>query len=190
MQAKIGYRVRFLNEDVEGIIKSVLQKNRLVVTSLDGFDYEVAAHEVVIIGEDNSHIYAIDEQELAKKINPIKEKPPTVNKKGGILSPYLQSSKYNYENTLEIDLHLEELVEFPQKLADWQKLHTQMTHVKNCLNAAMDKKIRNIIFIHGVGTGVLKTELLNYLADYDNIIVKEADFREYGMGATAIIIKY
>ena len=186
MNVEVGNKVKSLNDNFEGVIKSILPNNRLVITSSDGFDYELAAHEVVIIGSDNSHVYTLDEKEVTKKINSTKSKPSTNE---GVLSPYLQSTKYKYENTLEIDLHLEELTEFPQKLDDWQKLHTQMAHVKNCLNAAADKKIRKIIFIHGVGTGVLKMELINFLADYSNIIVKDADYREYGVGATELLIK-
>ncbi|MCO6500118.1 MAG: Smr/MutS family protein, partial [Vicingus serpentipes] len=156
----------------------------------DGFDYKVSSNEVLLVGDDNKYNYILDNEELIKKISP----QLNTKKKGyqptGVLSRYLQSAKYSCEATLEIDLHLEELVEFPQKLEDWQKLHTQMQHVKKCLNAALDKKIQKIVFIHGVGTGVLKMEIRNYLADFSNLIVKDADFREYGMGATEVIVKY
>ena len=105
------------------------------------------------------------------------------------LSKYTNSSKYKVGRVIDVDLHLERLVEFPAKLDDWQKLHTQMQHVKNCLSSAMKKNIRRIVFIHGVGTGVLKTELHNYLARFDYLTIKEADFREYGSGATEVFIK-
>lgn len=68
-------------------------------------------------------------------------------------------------------------------------MHTQIQHAKKCLNAAIDKKNGRIVFIHGVGTGVLKTELLNFLANYEGIMVNDADYREYGLGATEVVIK-
>jgi len=189
MEIKVGNKVKLINENFEGVIKAILPKNRLLITCTDGFDYEVGNNEVLIIGENNVHRYLVDDAVIIKKVMPELNSSTHEKKYKGLLSSYLQSAKYNYEGTLEIDLHLEELVEFPQKLDDWQKLHTQMQHAKNCLNAALDNNIRKIIFIHGVGTGVLKTELCNYLANFPNLIIKDADFREYGMGATEVVIK-
>ena len=74
-------------------------------------------------------------------------------------------------------------------LDNWQRLHTQMQHVKNCLSAANQKNIRKIVFIHGVGTGVLKTELQNYLSQFEDYTISKADFNEYGNGATEVLIK-
>jgi len=189
MDIKVGNKVRLLNENFEGVIKEILSNNRLVITCTDGFDYEVSSNEVLLVGDDNEHKYIVDNKELAKKITSKLDSKRKEVKSTGVLSSYLQSTKYSYEATLEIDLHLEELVEFPEKLEDWQKLHTQMQHVKTCLNAALEKNIRKIVFIHGVGTGVLKTELRNYLADFSNLVVKDADYREYGVGATEVLIK-
>ncbi len=185
MGIKIGDKVKFINENLEGKIKSILSGQRLIVTCKDGFDYNVAVNEVLIVNNDNTHKYKIDDQIIANKINPKFKVPET----SSVLSKYMESSKYKFEGIIEVDLHLEELVEFPGKLEDWQKLYTQMQHAKKCLNAALEKKIKKLIFIHGVGTGVLKMELQNYLASIDKIIVNDADFRIYGRGATEVIIK-
>lgn len=187
MKIQVGNKVKILNEDFEGTIKTVLTNNRIVVTCTDGFDYEKSAHEVVIIREDNSHSYTIEDADVIQKLSVANTDKWSSSK--NVLTSYINSSKFSYQGKLEIDLHLDELVEFPQKLDDWQKLHTQMQHVKKCLNAAFDKKISSIVFIHGVGTGVLKTELINFLSNYDGIIIKDADFREYGMGATEVLIQ-
>ena len=189
MKIKAGDKVKLVDENYEGVVKEVRAENRLIITCTDGFDYEVSSSDVLVVeGADNQR-YIIDDGELEKKVTQKLSLKKSEIKSKGVLSSYLQSKKYTYEATLEIDLHLEELVEFPQKLDDWQKLHTQMQHVKTCLNAALEKNIRKIIFIHGVGTGVLKTELRNYLADFSNLIVKDADYREYGMGATEVLVK-
>jgi len=186
MKVVIGNKVKFINERLEGSILEILANNKIVVACSDGFDHIVSMDEVIIINADNQPIYMIDYLKVDEEIN---NNIPIQKTNKGVLGKYLDLNKYKYEATLEIDLHLEELVEFPGKLEDWQKLHTQMQHVKNCLDAAFDKNIQKIVFIHGVGTGVLKTELKNYLADFDNISFKAADFREYGMGATEVIIK-
>ena len=183
MKASIGNKVKVINENFEGVIKSILPNNRLVITCLDGFDYEFSSNDVIIIGDDNKHQYTIDETAISSKI--VDDKYDTEN----FLRRYTSKSKFLYNRTLEVDLHLDQLVDHPGGLDDWQRLHTQMQHVKNCLSAAKAQNIRKIVFIHGVGTGVLKTELQNYLSTFDNISISTADFHEYGNGATEVLIK-
>lgn len=187
MKIEAGNKVKILNEDFEGVIKTVLSNNRVIITCTDGFDYEKSTNDVVVIGEGNAHGYTISDEDVRNKIK--SSSTSNWNTKKNLLSKYKDGSKFSLEGKLEIDLHLEELVEFPNKLDDWQKLHTQMQHVKKCLNAAFNENIRSLVFIHGVGTGVLKTELINFLSNYDGIIIKDADFREYGVGATEVLIK-
>jgi DNA-nicking Smr family endonuclease len=183
MKASIGNKIKVINENFEGEIKEILKNNRLIITCTDGFDYEFSTNEVVIIDEDNKHQYTIDETAVSTKIASDKYI------KEDFLKKYTSKSKFQYNRTLEIDLHLNKLVEHPELLEDWQHLHTQMQHVKNCLSAADKKNIRKIVFIHGVGTGVLKTELQNYLSKFENLTVSKADFNEYGNGATEVLIK-
>ena len=187
MSSVIGHKVKFINENLEGIVKSVGTNGKLLIEASDGFDYEVNQSEIIVIKEDNSHLYKIDGTQLADKI---KIHKPTDQLSQGVLNRYTTSTKYQFEKVIEIDLHLEELVEFPMKLDDWQRLHTQMQHVKKCLDAAINQNIRKLVFIHGVGQGVLKTELRNYLSEHENLSFKDADYREYGSGATEVFIKH
>ena len=185
MEVRLGNKVKFINEDLDGVITKIVSQTKVIVACSDGFNHEISLSEVLIIGEDDSHSYNVDVESVVQKITSEEQDKP----KKGFLSKYINSNKYKLEGVLEIDLHLERLVDFPEKLEDWQKLHTQMQHVKNTLIAAKNFHINRIVFIHGVGTGVLKTEIHNYLSEFDNIIIKKADFREYGEGATEVIIK-
>ncbi len=187
MSFKVGDKVKFINETLTGTIQTIISDKRIVVRNSDGFSAEVAVNKVIIIKDDASFHYINDEQAILNKVT--KNEPLHKADSTNILSRYLTQNSTKSNKILEIDLHLEELVEFPQKLADWQKLHTQMQHVKKCLNAAFDKNVKKIIFIHGVGTGVLKTEVRNYLSTFSNLTVSDADSRAYGKGATKVIIK-
>jgi hypothetical protein len=187
MNPAVGCKIKFLNENLLGVIKEVLLGNKFVIIANDGFEYIVSSDEIIIVHQDNSHYYNIDSEQISRKIKT--ESSLKTNTEKSILSRYKQSAIFLTQHIIEIDLHLEELVEFPNRLDDWQKLHTQMQHVKKCLNAAFDGGIKKMVFIHGVGTGVLKTELRNYLSEYPNIIINDADYREYGIGATEVILK-
>jgi dsDNA-specific endonuclease/ATPase MutS2 len=50
--------------------------------------------------------------------------------------------------------------------------------------------VKKIVFIHGVGDGVLKNELRRELGrKYPKYPYQDASFREYGFGATMAILK-
>ena len=185
MSILVGNKVKFVNENLDGVVKSILKDNLLLIAASDGFEHKVRVNEVVVIHEDNSITYNMDKQSIKDKI----KSPKTRKSTSDILSRYTTNNKFQFEKIIEIDLHLEELVEFPMKLDDRLRLYTQMQHAKKCLEAAVNQQHRKIIFIHGVGEGILKSELRNYLAQFENISVKDADYREYGAGATEVIIK-
>ena len=185
MSLVVGNKVKFLNENLEGIVKSVHQNGKVTVEANNGFDYELSVNELIVINQDNTHSYLLDEKQVKDKIKLFK---PEKNVSEGFLGKYTTTTKYQFEKIIEIDLHLEELVEFPMRLDDWQRLHTQMSHAKKCLNAAFNQKIRKLVFIHGVGEGVLKLELEYLFGRYNNVKFYDANYQKYGLGATEVYI--
>ena len=63
-----------------------------------------------------------------------------------------------------------------------------METARRQLEFALSKRIQKVVFIHGVGQGVLKAELRTLFRRYDHLKVREADYRSYGLGATEIYI--
>src|SRR6056297_447020 len=101
---------------------------------------------------------------------------------------YLSSKR---EDTEEIDLHIEELVEKPKELTNAEMLDIQMGRFKTALEGALKSQgIKKIVFIHGVGNGRLRYELRQYLErNYPNLDFQDASFKEYGYGATLVLLK-
>ncbi|MED9962384.1 MAG: DUF2027 domain-containing protein [Bacteroidales bacterium] len=91
-------------------------------------------------------------------------------------------------NTAEIDLHIGELVEDYYLLENDQMLKIQLEYARKCLNEAIIQGISKIIFIHGVGQGILKSELIKELNKYQNIHYFDASMAKYGVGATEVYI--
>lgn len=91
-------------------------------------------------------------------------------------------------NTAEIDLHIGELVEDYYLLENEQMLKIQVEYARKCLNEAIIQGLSKIIFIHGVGPGVLKSELIKELNKYQNIHHFDASMAKYGVGATEVYI--
>ena len=69
-------------------------------------------------------------------------------------------------------------------------LEYQMKVFRDTLKQFEHKRGQKIIFIHGKGEGVLRRSILNELNyKYKSYTCQDATYREYGYGATQVIIK-
>ena len=91
---------------------------------------------------------------------------------------------------LEIDLHITELLDTTAGMSNTEMLQYQLEKFNAVLAENKNKKGQKIVFIHGKGEGVLRTEILKQLkTKYSTYYVQDASFREYGFGATMVTIK-
>ncbi len=102
----------------------------------------------------------------------------------------VHSSKSNVsENNMEVDLHINKIIDDYQNLTNGEIIEIQTARFKTSLDTAIIHKTRRIVFIHGVGNGKLKFELRKILdKDYSDLRYQDASFKEYGYGATLVII--
>ncbi|TVR73265.1 MAG: DUF2027 domain-containing protein [Marinilabiliales bacterium] len=90
----------------------------------------------------------------------------------------------------EVDLHIGELLEDHSSLSGKETLDIQMARFTTALEGALRGKTRRIVFIHGIGQGKLKYEIRKTLdKKYPKLRYQDASFKEYGYGATMIIIR-
>lgn len=91
---------------------------------------------------------------------------------------------------VEVDLHIHELLEDTRGLANHEMLEVQLGRFRNELETALANGTRRIVFIHGIGNGTLKQELRKELSTkYKKYYFQDASFKEYGYGATMVILK-
>ncbi len=90
---------------------------------------------------------------------------------------------------LEVDLHIHELLETTEGMSNGEMLEYQLDTFNKVLAENKKNKNKRIVFIHGVGNGVLKQRIRHELQKYPRYIVQDASFQEYGWGATMVIIK-
>lgn len=58
------------------------------------------------------------------------------------------------------------------------------------MRAAIQSGVKRIVFIHGVGQGVLKQEVTKLLkTKFSKYYFQDASFKEYGYGATMVILR-
>ena len=89
---------------------------------------------------------------------------------------------------MEVDLHIEKLVPDLRGMSAYDILDHQLDVARGQLEFALRKRIQRIVFIHGVGEGVLKAELHTLIRRYEGLRARDADYRTYGMGATEVYI--
>ncbi len=87
-----------------------------------------------------------------------------------------------------VDLHIGELTEDYSKMNNIDMLNYQMNYFVSCLESALRGYLTKVIFIHGVGEGVLKTKMMEILKEYDNIQFRDASMNKFGYGATEVLI--
>ena len=91
---------------------------------------------------------------------------------------------------VEIDLHIQQLVDDIRGLSNADMLKLQLDTFRKEMENAISTGVKKIVFIHGVGDGVLKNELRRELQrKYSRYPFQDASFREYGFGATMAVLR-
>ena len=97
----------------------------------------------------------------------------------GFISNYMKD-----DTTAVADLHIDSLVEDTRRLQPAEILNIQLSFFNRILQSAIKEGIQKVIFIHGVGQGILKSEIRKTLETYDFIAFYDASMADYGTGAT------
>ncbi|MBW8200386.1 Smr/MutS family protein [Flagellimonas abyssi] len=171
----IGDRAEVLDEAISGIIQKV-DGNRVTLITDDGFPMHFASSDLVKIGGDIS----VSNHEVAKIK---KEKEIPKRRKAPVIKPKERSAP-----KMEVDLHIHQLVKSSKGMSNYDMLNIQLDTAKRQLDFAINRRIQKVVFIHGVGEGVLKEELHYLFNRYDNVKFYDADYQKYGLGATEVYI--
>lgn len=90
---------------------------------------------------------------------------------------------------LEIDLHIDQLLDSTVGMDNTAILNHQLETFRKVMDEHRQKKGVKIVFIHGKGDGVLRSAIVKELqTKYKSCRYQDASFREYGFGATMVII--
>lgn len=171
----IGDRAEVLDEAISGIVQKV-DGNEVTLITDDGFPMHFPAKDLVKIeGDISVSNYEVAQVKKEKEL-PKKRKAPTIK------------PKERSAPKMEVDLHIHQLVKSSKGMSNFDMLNIQLDTAKRQLEFAIRKRIQKVVFIHGVGEGVLKEELRYLFNRYDNVKFYDADYQKYGLGATEVYI--
>ncbi len=187
MNLKIGDKVKFKNESGEGVVCKIISDKKVEVM-VEGIEISHRVEDLIFVSDEGNVYSKINEGKIKE---PVKKGRAAKPQSGGVLEKHRISSNRGGSAIIEIDLHIEELVEHPELLEPYQKLQKQLQRVKDCIADARYKKISTLIFIHGKGKGILRTELMNYLSSLadEGVTYCDASYNRYGGGAVKVTIK-
>ncbi len=102
----------------------------------------------------------------------------------------MKHSEKRNNDIIEVDLHIQELVDNVHGLSNADMLNLQVDEFRRVMDSNLKNHGQKIVFIHGKGEGVLRQALLKELNyRYKGFQFQDASFREYGYGATQVTIK-
>jgi dsDNA-specific endonuclease/ATPase MutS2 len=173
---EIGNKVAVLDDVLKGEVTAI-SKDFVSIRSSDGMIFKFNERELVKI-ETEQHELAkfsdINNDFLKEKIEQFKPKNKLFKKQ-------------NKEVVMEVDLHINQLIKSVKGLDNYDMLNLQLDTAKAKVEFAIQKRISKIVFIHGVGEGVLKSELQSLLNKY-HVKHYDASYKKYGLGATEVYI--
>lgn len=176
---KIGDSVEAIDDNLSGVVKGISAENVTIQTQ-DGFELEFKLSDLIRVEMNTT---------LNRNLFSSKSVEDVINEKSVVKRKTFSSKKkQRYQPTMEIDLHIEKLTTSFKRMATHEILDYQLEVAKRQLDSAIKKRMQKLVFIHGVGDGVLKLELEYLIKRYDNLKFYEADYQKYGLGATEVYI--
>jgi dsDNA-specific endonuclease/ATPase MutS2 len=175
-----GDKVSVLDDAVDGVVITVKDKVVTIETT-DGFVMNYNASELIKIGESGNLMDGIK----GININQIKKEKEIPKPRS-----FVKEKKDKNELPVpEFDLHIEKLVPNKRGMSNYDILTLQAETAQRHIEFAIRNRIPKIVFIHGIGEGILKAELDFLLGRYDNIVFQDANYQKYGQGATEVYFK-
>lgn len=171
----LSQQVQAIDDAITGTVIRV-DGDCVLIETEDGFEMEFRAHQLIPSGNQleamkNTKTFHSPNKDLNLSK---KKKVPVKTKKN--------------EFVLEVDLHIEKLIPSHKNMSNFDILNLQVETAKRQLDFAISKRFPKVIFIHGVGDGVLKEDLRTMLRKYEGIQYQDANYHTYGLGATEVMI--
>lgn len=189
IELKEGDVVSFLDEVGGGRILAVQKPGLALVETDEGFRVEMPTSSLVLRQDQHeSELLKVTDQQVLEKAQA--ETPDPKRVRAIYEQPTGKRSKRekDSENTMEIDLHLHQILDDERGMTAGEKLNYQLNYFERMLSKAIGDKKRKLVVIHGIGEGKLRGEIRRILKHYPGVRYHDGDPKKYGSGATEILL--
>jgi hypothetical protein len=170
---KPGQRIVFVDEPGTGKVQEVLSDGFVIVEDEHGFSRTYPKYKIAAIRVPDEKLNSIASIPKNKSTETVPKKVEKHNAKPVIM-----------------DLHIHELVDRHEHWTNTEIVNFQMNFLKRELEQLMRRRVKIVHIIHGVGEGVLRTEVRHYLRSFANCEINDLAYTRNGFGATEFIIRY
>lgn len=126
---------------------------------------------------------------LGTQIDPV-ELQNAINSKNTKPEHKVSKSSRPQQEIIEVDLHINELVDNTNGLSRADMLQLQLDTFNRTMQENLKNRGQKIVFIHGKGEGILRAEIEKTLRrKYPKCQFADASFQQYGFGATQVTIR-
>jgi dsDNA-specific endonuclease/ATPase MutS2 len=179
MKIKVGDTVETIDDAIVGKVIKV-SGDLIIIEDTSGFEFQFSKNELIVTAANKTIENAIFNTDLES----VKQEKETHKKKATtVVKP-----KERHAPKFEVDLHIHHLTDSTKGMTNFDMLNLQLDTARRQLEFAIRKRIPKMVFIHGVGEGVLRQELETLLGRYNNVKYYDADYKTYGLGATEVRI--
>lgn len=186
---QVGNQIKVLNEAAEG--KVVKIEGKTIYVEIDGFDFPYKAQDLIVVEDDLESIRKkyLHHSPKHKSVKSADFKPQKeLTEKEKIEELGRVRGKRNTKGILEFDLHIHDLLAKSSHMTPGEMLNYQLEYAVHCLEETIKKREPSLVFIHGVGKGVLKAELHKIIRAY-RFSYHDGFMQEYGVGATRVELR-
>lgn len=180
MTIKVGDTVETIDDAIKGVVTKI-EGVIVHIEDNDGFEFEFSLNELIKLNTDDSINLGSFSNQSIEEITREKEG----SKKRKVTTTH---TKKRHRPTFVVDLHIHQLTDSTRGMSNFDMLNKQLDTARGQLEFAIKQRMPKMVFIHGVGEGVLRQELYTVLRRYNNITFYDADYKEYGLGATEVKI--
>ncbi len=191
-----GDRVRFLNDVGEGVVVQMTSANEVLIRDDSDFEYTYPSKELILIADPSQEAEAYNSKKptmhemLYRNVDEDDAKKAQRNFKAKYENRKADDLRYRGE-VVEVDLHIHELVPTEAGLDPGAMLEIQMQHFERMMRRAERERIARVVFIHGIGQGVLRAEIRKQIEEYyPNATFYDARYEDYGYGATEVRLRF
>lgn len=132
---------------------------------------------------------AAEKKELNEKMQLLASRQAGIDK-NKIAEDKKPAENHAFTQVPVIDLHIEQLSNRHESMNNIEMLNLQMDTFRVELQRAYQSRVPKVVFIHGVGNGILKQEITNELMHKHKAFrFQDASFQEYGYGATLVYLR-
>lgn len=192
-EIRVGDRVKFLNDVGTGKVTAIIDRDLVMVSTDDGFEYPVLKNELLVTSINEEEV-GTDPEEIAKRqisdqtisAKPVQDidqtVPPSIKVEGNsqVEKGIDKDSKF-YKKAIklrnreraktenrdsgieEVDLHIQHIMDDYSYLSTGAIVEIQLARFRTSLTGAIKAGQKKIVYIHGKGAGKLKRDIVRII---------------------------